>query len=376
MTKYMPESSEQDRLANLDLIKAVAIFLVCYYHSQAMVLGEHAFPLAGRSESLTYLFHALPVVSVPLFFMVNGALMLNKPLDMSRHLARTARLFALMAVWALLSTVLVMAMKQEPVSAGKVLASMYWLKVGYCNHLWFLRALIMIYLLHPVIKPAFDNASDPRALYLILGVAFVFSFGQCAFDNVMDVVRAVTGRNIYGGDRIGLDFGVNPFGGYFYSLVYYIAGGLMVRHGTGWCRGVSRRLMIMSFVLSWALLFGYGLMKSRLVSAVFDTVFPCFFTVMALAMSVACFAWLSTTGITGRRAGRIIKAVGSGTLGIYLVHHILNVAVAVYLPSMAGLFSRGAVIGLGLYSAALVVASLLVSASMKRIPYAGRLFTL
>lgn len=69
-----------------DIIKVFAIFLVCYYHfNTSYIIFNEGFIFI---PNFGYLIMTLASMGVPLFFMVNGALLLNKPYKFELHIKK------------------------------------------------------------------------------------------------------------------------------------------------------------------------------------------------------------------------------------------------------------------------------------------------
>ena len=77
---------------SLDLMKALAIFMVCETHSLHL------------NESWIDNFWGITTcMGVPLFFMVNGALLFQKQLDIRKHYRKVFRTWCLCMVWKAIS---------------------------------------------------------------------------------------------------------------------------------------------------------------------------------------------------------------------------------------------------------------------------------
>lgn len=74
------------RIYYFDALKTISIFLVCIYHYNALNLDIINNP--GLGVYINYLFYGLSSMAVPLFFMVNGALLLNRPYRLGKHIKK------------------------------------------------------------------------------------------------------------------------------------------------------------------------------------------------------------------------------------------------------------------------------------------------
>lgn len=124
------------RNANLDLIKCVACI---------SVVGLHAVGMAN------YTIYYLCDCGVPLFFMVNGYLMLSREkIDYSYVFRKILHILKVVVLWNLVITVPVFLFRHKLVNPLH-LSFESLLQKGYLWHFWFFGALIIIYLLLPLL---------------------------------------------------------------------------------------------------------------------------------------------------------------------------------------------------------------------------------
>ena len=119
--------------------------MVVFYHFRYMDPGH--FKGASYVMSAPQFLLCFCSASIPMFFMVNGALMLNKNRSVQEIYRKAGRLALVSLVWNKL--------------------------VGF--YTWFFYALIVLYLLYPIFIRAF-NAENRIYLYLIMAAVFVMPF--------------------------------------------------------------------------------------------------------------------------------------------------------------------------------------------------------
>lgn len=78
--------SNKKRYYSLDFIKTLAIFLVCFYHFSTMNIN--ILEDGSITSYITYYIYGFSSICVPLFFMVNGSLMLNRSYKFNEHVKR------------------------------------------------------------------------------------------------------------------------------------------------------------------------------------------------------------------------------------------------------------------------------------------------
>lgn len=163
--------SQQNRLLYLDYIKALGICLVILYHCQFVPFDN-------------MLIEGVYAMCVPLFFVVNGYLMLRKEYTISTLLRKNMKLLLVMFFWAIVSTIVYMytsgyfnSANASLVGEGKwLIRSSLFISKPECNHLWFLKAIFLLNLLNPMIYKYIHN--NPKGIYysLILLVLWAVAF--------------------------------------------------------------------------------------------------------------------------------------------------------------------------------------------------------
>lgn len=84
-----------NRIIYIDYLKALGIVLVILYHCQYVPFNS-------------LLIHGTYAACVPIFFLVNGYLMLKREYSLKELLVKNCRLVAVMFFWAFVSTVVYM----------------------------------------------------------------------------------------------------------------------------------------------------------------------------------------------------------------------------------------------------------------------------
>jgi surface polysaccharide O-acyltransferase-like enzyme len=368
------------RIGFLDSAKVLAIYLVCLYHTANYAHVELRNPVSIGTYA-KYFIGGLATIGVPLFLMVNGYLLLNRPFDLERHLKRTLRLFLLTILWSLITILVVTTIQGDRYSIPQIVRTIFSLKLGVNNHLWFLFTLVSIYLLFPFLRLSFDY-HDKRIIWWAFALPFFFSFGITFVNwglNTFAFLRR-HGAALPGGLYSYIFFNwlnINPFYGKVYALVYFVAGGIMGRNSARKGRWVSLPVstVIAVFFLAALALFGYGIAATSLNGfKTFDTVYFGYDSMSGLLMTLSAFLFLRRIW---RRSGidkfnALISSIGANTLGIYLLHIPLNSLFSHYLQ----LGFINSIPGALIYALFLLLFSWLLTLLLKRIPGIRLLFSL
>jgi surface polysaccharide O-acyltransferase-like enzyme len=362
---------EQKRVFYYDLLKTIAIFLVCLYHFGTLNINFN--------ENLNFLFYfnyfiySLSSIGVPVFFMVNGALLFNKEFAIKKHLNKTLTVFVLTIVWGVLTLLFTCWAYNDHYSAREFVEALVYLKQGRNNHLWYLKAIIYIYLLFPLIKALFDKKDNALNLFLMV-MLFFFTFGQNMIINSIDFVSYISGTDLKAFKQFtAIAFSwLNPFGIYLsFSLLYFFLGGLLPELLKN--KYFNTSISLTAFVFSWILLFVSGIIKTKSSGIVYDTVWNGYNTLSTLIMTVCVFVLCSKFESTGGKFRNIVQVIGVNSLGIYLIHVLIGSWLTKFYTKLP--FSDYLLTDL-VYALVILLLSLGMTMIIKKIPVVKRLVSL
>ena len=142
---------KKTRNINLDLLKIMACVGVVLLHTTIS-----GFKDTESWNYLTFLYY-LGTYSIPLFFMVNGYLLLGKnEISYSYILQKIKWILVTVSVWTLIIWIYKRDFSENPIK--KVLGSL--LQRGYFFQFWFFGALILIYLCLPILKKVLKSKNQ------------------------------------------------------------------------------------------------------------------------------------------------------------------------------------------------------------------------
>lgn len=308
------------RSGGLDLLKTIAIFLVVLMHYNSLNIDFFTQP--GFFTYLNYGFYSLVCLCVPILFFINGALLLNKPFDAKKLFRKTLKVIALCVGWGIFTLAVIMAIRGEAFSAVVFFKDLWYWKLDYINHLWFLQTLAVVYFFLLVLIPAWQRRSEGYHWFLISVI--VFTIGNAVLLALANVLQAATGLNEIQG-QFNFFNKFNPFTGTFgYSLAYVLIGGWMFanreRFQTRRWRGVAAAALVADLLL----LIGYGILLSnqngtRYVIGTWE-----YGSIFAFIGTLCLFVLLQDYQAKGW-IGRLITFVGRNTLPIYLIHRMVSI---------------------------------------------------
>lgn len=90
-------SKTKERLIYLDCLKLFSAFMVVFYHFGHLYFGKSNFDVF--LPNFNYIIMTFSAASIPLFFMVNGALILNKRYSNFSILKKILKLFIIIIIF-------------------------------------------------------------------------------------------------------------------------------------------------------------------------------------------------------------------------------------------------------------------------------------
>lgn len=315
------------------------------------------------SAPLTYQFGSIPMshwwianginsavrCSVPLFFMISGALLLSKEYEIGVFWKkRVTRVLLPFLFWSVVHILMNLVQKYHTgelhTSADYVQAVSGKLQSGVAFHYWFVYVLVGIYLFIPILGKWIRAASNKEIVYfLALWLMFTF-LSQTAFGNFR----------------------------YFSSLSYFFSGSIgFVVLGYYLCFRAEFFKKIKSSFLVLLIIIGLIIttvgiyLLSVSVGKSSQTLYS-YFTPNVMLVTVAVFLLISRQVIKNRIVGKTLSFVSKYSYGIYL-SHILTLTVLTMLK-IDGNFIYP-LVGITLTSALCLGLSTLIVYLISRLPY-------
>lgn len=146
----------------IDNLRGIACLMVVMIHTTAWYI-TNANIVTPFSWDLSNVLNSASRVCVPLFFMISGYLFFGERSAQQRHFLRIVTCLLFYSVIALIYIKLL-----TPINAG--LSLRYILQKPVFYHLWFFFAIMVIYLLSPLIQVKKVNAMVILGLMVLLGV--------------------------------------------------------------------------------------------------------------------------------------------------------------------------------------------------------------
>ena len=178
-----------DKQAGVSLLRLIATAAVIACHvSSTITTHPETFAQTAAQNAFLQAFGSVVNWHVPVFFMISGALLLDRRREVTPAMCvgkYARRIFLALAVFGI-----PFALMKHVFEARTLTAGMLWQSVldvingDSWDHLWYLYALIGLYLLLPVFK-GFVNGASRREQGYVLAVLMIFDFAVYVLDRVM-----------------------------------------------------------------------------------------------------------------------------------------------------------------------------------------------
>lgn len=207
------------RILYFDYLEILAIFLVVSIHR----------PWFDCSYSSSFL-SIICSICVPLFFMVNGALLFHKSFNLPKHMHKILSLFIAVEGWRLLYLIVSLITKQ--VSFDNFSKSELW--YYFCGsqtlnhvptaHMWFTYTLLFLYILFPLLKVCWDY-NKPVLYFFTTMCGIFFQFSEEINVLLFQITSALHINSTLTID--GFRSTLSPLNSNGHFLVYFVLGAIL-----------------------------------------------------------------------------------------------------------------------------------------------------
>lgn len=354
-------------ISYFNLIKALSIFLVIYVH----------YPWISQSQgsNLTML---MTIIAVPLFFMVNGALLMSKEFNIKKHINKLTKLISATIAWKILITIVWALIGQVNIKNYTITEILLSLFTNYrignvpTEHLWFMYSLFKIYMIFPFIKIFFDKGENKKYLKHILVFLFIFSFGIEFINTFLKIINTKFELTILNNMNFKIvNDAYNPI--IDTNYLFYFLFGYYLHYNHPEEKKYSFKnyiLMILYYIIGISLVLIVRYFQcGSLLDGNYQRVVNDYCKIGTFLMSYSIFILCSKVPIKNK----IIDYIGSKTFNIYFIHMIIVSLLLTYIYPIIKI--SGAKINIVRTLVALLI-SIILTELLKRIPVINRILNI
>ncbi len=329
----------------LDFMRVLAMFLVIVIHLANCYCREMD-SISNASYLFACLFNGMARVSVPIFFMISGALLIPKKQSKEKYLNRIKKMVIVLGIWTLVY--LIWQYFFSGIKPDNILALFFNPERA---HLWFMYAIITIYIALPFISKMAKNLTKKEEdLFIIL---WLFFNGICY------VLKLMIGTSI--------TYQVPIISGTYY-LGYFLIGHIIYKRYKNYKEKEKlkdyNKLLLLTFIASNAII----LIVTLIMSEVTGTYYKKYFTYINIftvlnSLSVFIYILINLKDLKPN-ISNFINKVAPYSLGIYLIHGIfLDI-----LKKLINLNSIPSLIAIPIFTCVLFIISYFSIKGLKQIP--------
>ena len=280
------------------MVRAIAILFVVFTHIHEQIGVD--------SYIIQAIFYDIDRLGVPLFFMLSGALVLPKIVNINMwvfYRKRIPQFIFLLFFYSFLTTFIQKAFSNIPIwqSLKESLVftnGIYPANTGGAHHLWFMYTIIELYLIAPFLGKLLERLSNREILFFLVISIFLTQFKD----------------SLIGGFRIEVDFiqrlGSDFLGGH---LNFFVIGYLLIY------RRINLSLLSSLALLLLPILFS---LLRELHKSEFIGVFHWYSSSLSILLSSVGLLSLIRIAFENTQKSIFIERISLYSFGIYLSHYV------------------------------------------------------
>lgn len=390
------------QIHSLDLMKCLGILIVVFYHCRLIIV-----PNIRTDHSLDqYFFYGVTTLlgpCVPFFFLVNGYLLFNRPLDMKKHVRKIFHFIVITLIWSGITlfttlyaygyqfnfsvfghSLFVLNPEGYPVTLRYFIRNTILIKnliadgqTGWFYHLWFMGAMVILYLFFPMLKLAWDKQRN--VFYYFCAAVFIIVFGNSALNMLYNVAgwlikgtnpaAAYEGAKVFTGNNFLTIF--NPFpwiDGYIF--VYFMLGAIIRENEEKFKEIFKPWVCIVGIIVTTLCLYLYGYFMTMSCNRLWNSGDQNGNDIIFSLVRVICIFGLCSRYRGEGLKGKVIRYIGNNTMGVYFIHYILR---NMTYKQLQDLPIPGYLLKTTVYFVVIFAASCLMTELMKRVPHIKKL---
>lgn len=145
---------------SFDILRSIAMIMVIIVHVSNVY--SRSFGIIGnKSFIISLFFNTTSRISVPIFLMISGALLLDRKFDLKKYLKRLLKFLILIIVWDIIYLV------WEYLYLGITYNKLFNLLLNpYRAHLWFLYTILLLYAIQPILRVIMSKSNKQVKMFL------------------------------------------------------------------------------------------------------------------------------------------------------------------------------------------------------------------
>ena len=305
----------QERLYSLDLLKTIAIICVIFIHN--FYLKANYYEDNRLNIYLNYIIKMLINLGVPIFMMVNGYLLFMKPFRLEKHYTKVLNIIKIFFIWMFIINIIMINFSEKNINGIEIFIkeTLQSVKIGgSAGYLWFLYALIQVYILFPLFKITYDN--NKKAFYVVFGIIVFFTVILATVGMILSLIENSIKINNLKNTVISFINNFNITGNWGYYTCFFLTGAVIYDNREKISNNKARIIAWICLCISILFIFLYSLVQTKLTNKLVD--FNPYNSIFSEIIIISMFVILNKIENKNRLYNKVIMRIGKNSLGIYL----------------------------------------------------------
>ena len=315
-----------------DILRVISMIMVIIIHIANVYCRSFGL-ISTKSYLISLIFNTICRVSVPIFFMISGSLLLDRSFNKEKYLKRVIKYVVLIVAWDIIYLV------WEYFYLGVTYDKLYMLIIDpYRAHLWFLYTILVLYAIQPLLKLIMDKSNNIVKTILLI-VWIVLSLASM----------------------------LNPYIAKFFTIFSYIGYFIIGKYLYDFIKKFDLRKYNLSLVLIMIICYSISIWMNYSLSINLNQFYNLFFAYRTPFIMINSFALyvLIISNYRKDSLNKFVTGLSDLSLGVYLIHGIfLDVTVKVFIYS-----SINSLIGIPIFTVIIFVLSIISTYIIKKIKY-------
>lgn len=315
-----------------DILRVISMIMVIIIHI-ANVYCRSFGMISTKSYLISLIFNTICRVSVPIFFMISGSLLLDRSFNKEKYLKRVLKYVVIIVVWDIIYLV------WEYFYLGVTYDKLYKLIFDpYRAHLWFLYTILVLYAIQPLLKLIMDKSNNIIKISLLI-IWFLLSLASM----------------------------LNPYVAKFFTIFSYIGYFIIGKYLYDFIKKFDLRKYSLSLILIMIFCYSISIWMNYSLSISLNQFYNLFFAYRTPFIMISSFALyvLIISNYRKDSLNKLVTGLSDLSLGVYLIHGIfLDVTVKVFIYN-----SINSIIGIPIFTIIIFILSVISTFILKKIKF-------
>ena len=302
---------KKTRELSFDILRVISMCMVVIVHVSNVYSRSYGI-IGNKSFIISLVFNTVSRISVPIFLMISGALLLDREFQLKKYLKRLGKYIMIIVVWDILYLL------WEYFYLGITYPiSDFWklLYEPFRAHLWFLYTILLLYAIQPLLRIMMNKTNKIVKMILFL-IWFIFS-------------------------TLGI---VNYYISIYFTIFSYIGFFIIGKYLYDFAKNHDLKKYNIPLILLMIICFGCSIYLNYSFSERRHMFYNFFFAYRIPFIMLPSFAFyvLVISNFKKETLPKIIMTISSLSFGVYLIHGMfLDITIQLFsyqtIPSLLGI---------------------------------------